>query len=96
MKTINEVLEKFTHGDWQDNLQQAARLSRIEAVLQRLIIDAGYEEMGCRVQALTNGRLDLLTNACASARLRQMRQSLLRDLQKEFSDIKQLRFRIRV
>ena len=82
----------MTDGDLKDNLQRAEEQARMEDAARRIVANAGFENVGCRASWSDDGALHLSSSPAAVVRMKQMHDSLLNELQREFPDIKQLRF----
>ena len=93
MKKIDAVLRELTDGDWRENMRQAAEAARLQNAIQRIIREAGFDEISCRAE---NGGEELILSAApaAAVMLRQMQGAILSQLRKEFPEIKRLRFGI--
>lgn len=95
MKAIDEVLGELSDGDWRENIRRAALLARMEENARRCVAEAGFAEIVCRAASYQDGELHLtVADSSACARLRQMQDSLLESLRREFPEIKNLRFGI--
>ncbi|MBE8157831.1 MAG: DUF721 domain-containing protein [Betaproteobacteria bacterium] len=94
MKKIGEVVRELAEGDWREHVRQAARLSRLQTAARRIIREAGFGEISCRAGG--EEEVVLSVSPAAAAILRQMRGELLARLQKEFPEIKRLRFGIQL
>ncbi|MGI9297863.1 MAG: DciA family protein [Gammaproteobacteria bacterium] len=97
MKTIDDVLGELSGGDWRDNIRRAALLARMEDVARRRIAAAGFAEIICRAASCEDGELRLtVADSSACARLRQMQNSLLEEMRREFPMLRNLRFGIQL
>lgn len=93
MKSIGAVLNDLENGGLRGNLQQAARLAKIQNAVLRILREAGFDEITCRADG-GEEELCLVVNPAAASILRQMRGDILARLQKEFPAVKRLRFGI--
>lgn len=91
MKKIDAVLRELTDGGWRDNVRRAAEDARLQTAVQHMIRAAGFDEISCRAE-LRGDEVLLRAPAAAAAMLRQMQSNMLPQLQKEFPEIKRLRF----
>ena len=82
----------MTDGNLRDNLQRAEEQARMEDAARRIVAAAGFEDVGCRAAWSEDGALHLSSSPAAVVRMRQMHDSLLVQLQREFPGIKQIRF----